>query len=1470
MKIHPRRAAQLTLALSLALFAQGAEAQSAAVPSNSRLRQLNSASGQIPLEFEANRGQAPAPYAFVAHGPSYSLALSSTQVTLSLHSLAQNAKSGQVAALPVPIQAGRIALQLIGANEKSTLSGLDPRPGRSNYFLGSDPSKWVTQVPHFGRVQIAQPYPGIDLVFYGNPQQLEYDFLVAPGADPSQIRLNPQGATAVSINTEGNALLQTVAGPVELKQPVSYQQIDGIRTPVASAFHLTAANTLTLDFGTYDHGYPLIVDPVLLYAVALGGSNGNQALGMDLDAAGNAYITGNSCSSDFPTTAGVFDTYQGNPNQTSCQDAFVLKLDPTASTLLYSNFFGGSGISSGGHVAVDTSGNAYVAGTTSSANFPLVANIGPPAPQHCPLVPAGFNCPDGFIVKFNPSGSEILFSSLLGGNDYNGAYQVKLNPVSGDLVILGQTNAAIFKPAPNTLETKFDAWTCANSTPCFNSFLLGLDPTTGAFRYGTYLGAWYFCAGGLAFDAEGNIYVAGTAEPPLAASLGKPTFTYAPRGAAATGSDIYILKLHEAENKLTVAYSTLIQGENQDGGAGIAVDKSGNAFIVGSTASLHLPTTAGVLQPLNKWKGSSSCGWPYGVSQLVPNVCGTAFVAKLAPTGALSFLTYLGGSSQTWGEAIGVDSLGNIWLTGVTSSTDFPFSKDAYHPQGVDSAFYEFTPFLAEMSNNGASLPFASPIASILGQSYDLRIDKENNVYVAGFANQVLTTPGVYPGAPASYSPTFVQKWSAGAQPAVQLSATSLTFPSTRIGGISPAQTLTLKNTGAGPLQLGIQLTAPTPEAGFAYSSTNFVQTDNCGQSLAPGASCAFTIRFQPVASASPCPTSNSCYPATAAAKLVIASNASSGEQTVTLTGTLGQGPILVASPSSLNFGAQTAGAVGPAQPLFLDNIGDLFLVPSKIYVTGPNAAEFVAPSGVGPIASQCGATIPVLGSCYLQISFAPAANARGVRAAALVVEDNSPGSPHQIQLTGSVATATPALLVSPTSVTLGPSAIGATINPNNCTGCAFISLTNPSTATVQLTALTFAGPNKGDFNVNAYPPLPISVSPGGNRSFELYFSPKTGAHGLRPGTLTLTTEPKITDLLVIQLIGEAVTNSDPSMYVWSPQPLNFGAEPIGQSSAGEGDAADANNFVEIENQVPYPCANNAKQCGAPLTVTAIAFGLPDYAQTPFGQSLCATPVTIPAGGACLFSVSFAPVKAGSRNTALYVKSNAALSTAALPLTGSGVALPIGILSATALNFGPSAIKVGSQPLSTTLTNTGGAPLIVSSVTVSPDFAIVSNACKAPLAPKSSCTIGVAITPPDPGPFSGTLTITDNDARNGTQLVSLSGSGATGALLRIFPAALNFGVQKLNTTSKPQTLTLTNVGNAPIAFPENAFRTGENFIVESATCKTTLAEQASCAVSIVFKPTQTTFGQVDFSGIFNVTDSAFASPQTVTLTGTSQ
>ena len=714
---------------------------------------------KLPLDFEANRGQAPAGFDFVSHGPGYVLGLSPGVARLSVQRVTKHASAKLTpeafgADTPERIESSPLELRLVGANANATASGIGEQPGRSNYFIGNDPSKWRTQVPHFNRVKMAGVYPGVDLDFYGNPQQLEYDFLVSPQADPKNIRLQIQGASRIHLDHDGNAVLRTAAGEVQLKHPASYQEIAGVRHPVESKFKLAAGRQLQFELGSYDRGQPLVIDPVLIAGLSLGGTTGNQQTevgDVELDAAGNVYVTGITCATDYPSTAGPFQNSNINLAAKTCETSFVTKFDPTLATMLYSDFIGGSEVTLSWYMAVDGSGNAFVTGATNSTDFPTVNNQGRTAAlTPCALSKTNaFNCPVGFLLKLSADGSQIIFSDLMGGSQASVGHAVELNPVTNEVVVLGATNSSDFQPAPTTLQTTFSGTNCTVvAIPCFEGFLYGFDPNTGVVKYGTFIGGANNNFGaGLEIDSTGNIYVAGSTQPPFASALGPVTTTVTPAGGAtAGGTDIFVMKLnHSAQNVLTVNYITVIQGEADDAAASLALDSSNNAYIVGSTASLHLPVTPGVFQSTNTSQTGNDCHFDTPVmSPFLPNACGNAFVAKLTPTGALSFLTYLGGTGQEAGTAIGLDSLGNIWVGGTTSSTTgFPFSPDAYPQSGA--IFDLATPFLAEMSSDGTKVPFATAIASILGQVTSINTDANANIFVTGFSSAVPVTPGVFP-----------------------------------------------------------------------------------------------------------------------------------------------------------------------------------------------------------------------------------------------------------------------------------------------------------------------------------------------------------------------------------------------------------------------------------------------------------------------------------------------------------------------------------------------------------------------------------------------------------------------------------------------------------------------------------------------------------------------------------------------------
>src|SRR6267142_719006 len=340
--------------------------------------------GKLPLQFEANRGQTQKDVRFLARGPGYGLYLTSDEAVLVLSKPAADAK--------------RVALRmsLVGRARKPAVSGIDELPGKANYFSGRDPAKWRSNVPTYAKVHYQNIYPGIDLVYYGKQRQLEYDFVVAPGADPNKIVLGFKGADKLEIDAQGDLVLHAAGGDIRQRKPVIYQEIDGVRHEVAGRYVRKGANRVAFHVAAYDTSRPLVIDPVVLsYSTFLGGTGTDLGLGIAVDAAGNAYVTGGTGSTDFRTTPGAFDPiYNGGG------DVFVAKLNADGSALVYSTFLGGSSEDDGFGIAVDATGAVYVGGATNSADFPTT----PAAFDTSFNGGSPFTFADAFLAKLDATG----------------------------------------------------------------------------------------------------------------------------------------------------------------------------------------------------------------------------------------------------------------------------------------------------------------------------------------------------------------------------------------------------------------------------------------------------------------------------------------------------------------------------------------------------------------------------------------------------------------------------------------------------------------------------------------------------------------------------------------------------------------------------------------------------------------------------------------------------------------------------------------------------------------------------------------------------------------------------------------------------------------------------------------------------------------------------------------------------------
>jgi hypothetical protein len=659
--------------------------------------QAQLAYGQLPVRFEANVGQTDAQVQYLARGSGYALFLTGNGAVLSLTNTPATAADGTPASSTGVV----LAMNLVGANPQAQVAGQDPLPGTTNYFLGDDPSQWRTGIANYGQVAYQDVYPGVNLVYYGNQQQLEYDFDVAPGADPGAIRFAVQGADSLSLDDQGNLILHSAAGDVEEQAPILYQTVAGVQQSVSGRFVLLGADEVGFQVDAYDASLPLTIDPTLSYSTFLGGSKDDEGLGIAVDSSGDAYVTGYASSANFPTTTGVLQRTHGSDN--NLQDAFVAKLNPAGTALLYSTFLGGNGQETNEGIAIDAQGNAYVTGYTQSTDFPITAG----AFQST----TGQFRQDVFVSKLDPTGSTLLYSTLIGGTGIDSPNGIAIDS-AGDAFIAGNTSSTDLPTTPGA----FQPHKIAPGNQ-LDAFVAKLNPTGSALLYCTYIGCGsQIQLTAMALDASGCVYLTGT--------TGAQDFPVTPGAFQTTGNgtgdfEAFATKLNATGTALV--YSTYLMGPNSvDSGWGIAVDGAGDAYVTGSAFSLNI--------------GLHSGDYPVtpGAYQTSSHGGGEVFVTELNPSGtSLIFSTLYGGSNNDTGSSIALDGSGDIYVTGGTFSSNLPITPGAVQPNfggGSQDAF------LLEFNATGSTLRYASYIGgSAIDWGTNIAVISPGNVYVTGY-----------------------------------------------------------------------------------------------------------------------------------------------------------------------------------------------------------------------------------------------------------------------------------------------------------------------------------------------------------------------------------------------------------------------------------------------------------------------------------------------------------------------------------------------------------------------------------------------------------------------------------------------------------------------------------------------------------------------------------------------------------------
>jgi len=594
--------------------------------------------GKLPLSFEANHGQTDARVKFLSRTGSYTLFLTGDEAVMALSGKKMNeAKmAGAAHSLRSGVAAakagGVLRMKLRNTNPAVKVTGMDALAGTSNYFIGNDPAKWRTNVPTYAKVKYEGIYSGIDLIYYGNQRQLEYDFIVGPGADPHRIAFDVRGAKRIRRDEHGDLVLKVGEGEIRWHKPLVYQEKDGVRQDIAARYAITDTGRVGFMLAKYDASSPLYIDP-LIYSTYLGGSGFDFGLGIAVDRSGNAYVMGSTSSRNFPTMDPLQATYGGGDS-----DAFVTKINSKGSALVYSTYLGGSGndtnpINAGlywGGIAVDSMGNAYVTGGTDSIDFPVT-------PDAFQTTCGGTCYSNAFVTKINPKGSALVYSTYLGGSHFDLGFGIAVDS-AGNAYVTGDANAG-FPTTPGAFQTTGSG-----------AFVTKINPKGSALVYSTYLGGSLGGSGGygIAVDRSGNAYVVGATN-----STDFPTMHPLQRtcDGCPTYNDAFVAKFNATGSALV--YSTYLGGSNSNIGSGIAVDRWGNAYVTGFTDSTDFPT----MNPLQATFGGDQ----------------DIFVAEINPTGsALVYSTYLGGSKSDIGSGIAVDSSGNAYVTGYTASPNFP------------------------------------------------------------------------------------------------------------------------------------------------------------------------------------------------------------------------------------------------------------------------------------------------------------------------------------------------------------------------------------------------------------------------------------------------------------------------------------------------------------------------------------------------------------------------------------------------------------------------------------------------------------------------------------------------------------------------------------------------------------------------------------------------------------------------------
>ncbi len=805
---------------------------------------------QLPLSFEPNQGQTDPQVKFLARGAGYGVFLTADQAVLTVRSSAKNSSV--------------VRMQLAGANPAAAAAGTSPLPGKSNYFIGNDPAKWHSGVPQFARVRYPGIYPGVDLVYYGNQGQLEYDFEVAPGADPGQIALRFRGQERANLDARGNLVLASGGHEVQLKAPRIYQEFGAEKRPVVGRFAPRPDGKVGFELAAYDRRRVLVIDPELTYSTYFGGSGAESCSAIlqlasppsgcpavAIDPSSNIYIAGSTNSTDFPvvppvaTPPSAFQTAIAGVS-----DVFVTKLNAAGSAILFSTYLGGNNVDYPAGVAVDTAFDVVVAGTTTSSNFPTSTSSAFQA------TPTNGN-PHAFVSVLSPTGENLLYSTYLSGNGTESARGLALDS-RNKIYVIGDTTSQDQPDATHSFPATLGA---IQATSLGNSqfFVSKIDPTLIGFpslAYSTYFGGGnpidgLTLGGGIAVDANSNVYITGGTNfqhtgtpatdfpilnafqgcldtpPPATPPTTPPTTNCATN---VTATDAFVAKINPAAAAgAQLLYSTYLGGTGNDVGFGVAVDSGLSAYITGSTSSTDVTIPTGST-PFQRCLDSPTNPSPCPVttaSDAFVGKFGTPCTGSSCTTTAVPFtyFSYLGGSGTDVGLSIAVDTLQGARIAGWTNSGDFPTTANNHLQPILGGAVDAFVSRIDTTASSTVSLGHYSTYLGGAGNDFGTSIatDAQGNSYVAGE-----TASGNFPKANPIQaningpSDAFVTKLG----PTLNLALTETVTPLTVGAGNNVTFTYTVTNNG--DLTTGVIFTDVLPSTATFVSATSSLSGGNC------------------------------------------------------------------------------------------------------------------------------------------------------------------------------------------------------------------------------------------------------------------------------------------------------------------------------------------------------------------------------------------------------------------------------------------------------------------------------------------------------------------------------------------------------------------------------------------------------------------------------------------------------------------